>query len=226
MPNIVWEYNNLAINEPIDMGGHAQLEESAEFKIKIRHDSSEEISECGFYLEPFETGEYDGSYSPLKDFEHIFWMANNYPGYGVSLRQEYTVTGQIDGHDGTRIIDYERTEVTDIFAGSQLEILSGEAAGESILIDHYDPENQFIFIDGDFSANVREANYRIAINKEEFFKTGNGADFSSLVPLIYKGGIIERLDSANIFLKVRIPKFARTAGQFLFDLKLQFTSLE
>lgn len=223
--NIIWEYNNLVIDQPVELGTLEHLTESDVFNIKIRHDSNKEISECGFCLNPFEKL-YDGSFSAIKDYERVIWLANNYPGYGLSIRQKYEVTGQIDGHDGIRIIDFERDERTDIFSASSIEILSGAATGESAIISSYNPENQIFTMASDFSSNVKDANYKISIDKELFFKTGQGADYNTIIPLIYKGGVIERLDETEIELKLRIPKFAQSAGNFLFDLDMQFTSLE
>ena len=225
MANLIWEYNDLVISKTIDMGDLEHLAESSAFDINIRHDSNSEISECGFYLDHF-SDTYEGSFTPLKDYERILWLANNYPGYGLSVRQQYEVTGQIDGHDGIRLIDYERIERTDIFSGASIDILSGDAVGESVIISEYDPNSQVFLLASDFSTSVRNANYKISIDKEQFFKTGQGSEYSTLIPLIYKGGVIERLDSVNIELKLRIPKFAQSAGNFLFDLKMQFTSLE
>jgi hypothetical protein len=223
--NLIWEYNNLVVSEPINLGALEHLSVTSEFEVKIRHDSDQEISGAGFYLSPY-TERYEGSFSPIKDFERVMWLANNYPGYGLSIRQEYEVTGQIDGHDGVRIIDFERDERTDIFTGSQIEILSGPATGEIITISSYDPKTQKMTVASDFSADVKDANYKIVIDEEKFFKTGQGADFDTMIPLVYKGGVIERLDEAVIKLRLRIPKFAQSAGSFLFDFNMQFTSLE
>lgn len=223
--NLIWEYNNLIVSNGIDLGDLQHLTETSEFEVIVSHDSKLEISECGFYIDPF-SGSYTGSNSPSKDYERVLWLANNYPGYGLSIRQEYEVTGQFDGHDGVRLIDFEREERTDVFSGSTVEILSGDAIGETATIQSYNPANQVFILGSDFSSNVKDANYKIAINKEQFIKTGQGSDYNSLIPLIYRGGVINRNDSATVYLKLRIPKFAQSAGNFLFDLNMQFTSLE
>jgi len=225
MASIIWTYNELVVENPIELGALEHLAESSEFEIEISHDSNQEISECGFYIDPFENL-YEGSFSPLKDYERLLWLANNYPGYGLSVRQEYEVTGQIDGSDGIRIIDFDREERTDVFTGASMEILSGDAVGEIAEIASYNPANQVFLLNNDFSTNVIGANYKIFINQEEFFKTGQGSTYDKMIPLIYKGGVIERLDETKIFIKLRIPKFAQSAGNFLFDFKMQFTSLE
>lgn len=225
MANLIWTYNNLVVDDAINLGGLEHLQESQVFDITIAHDSNQEISECGFYISPY-TRDYDGSFSPNKDYERLLWMANNYPGYGLSIRQVYEVTGQIDGHDGIRLIDFDREERTDIFKGSTVEILSGDAVGETAVISSYNPATQLFILSSDFSSNVIGSNYKILIDKEIFFKSGQGASYDTLIPLIYKGGVIERFDQVNVSVKLRIPKFAQSAGKFLFDLKMQYTSLE
>lgn len=225
MANIIWRYQDLVVENPIPMGSLEHLAETTEFEIEISHDSNQEISNCGFYIDRF-TNQYNGSFSPLKDYELLLWLANNYPGFGLSIRQVYEVTGQIEGADGIRIIDFDRNERTDIFSGANMEILSGDAVGEIASIASYNPDTQLFLLNNDFSANVTGASYRITIDQEKFFKTGQGSSYDSAIPLVYKGGVIERLDQTSVFLKLRIPKFARSAGNFLFDLKMEFTSLE
>ena len=225
MSKLIWEYNNSVIADPLELGTLEHLAESAEFDVAVSHDSTLEISDCSFYISPF-TEDYEGSFSALKDFERVLWLGNNYPGYGLSLRQVYEVTGTVDGHDGIRLVDFNRAEKNDIFSGNSIEILTGPAVGESVLISNYDPLTQVMTLASDFSADVKGSDYKISIDNEDFFKVGSGADYSSAIPLIYKGGVIERFDSATIKLKLRIPKFAQSAGNFLFDLNMQFTSLE
>lgn len=225
MANLIWTYNGLVVDDAINLGGLEHLQESQVFDITIAHDSSQEISGCGFYISPY-TKEYNGSFSPNKDYERLLWMANNYPGYGLSIRQIYEVTGQIDGHDGIRLIDFDREERTDIFKGSTIEILSGDAVGETAVISSYNPATQLFILSSDFSSNVIGSNYKILIDREIFFKSGQGASYDTLIPLIHKGGVIERFDQVNVSVRLRIPKFAQSAGKFLFDLKMQYTSLE
>jgi len=225
MANLIWKYNDLILSQPINLGSLEHLAETSEFEVLISHDSKLEITECGFYISSF-TEDYIGSVSANKDYEKVLWLANNYPGYGLSIRQEYEVTGQFDAHDGIRVIDFEREERTDIFSEAIIEILSGDAVGETAIIDTYNPANQVFKLASDFSASVKDASYKISINKEDFIKTGQGSDYSSTIPLIYRGGVIVRNDEAKIFLKLRIPKFAQGAGNLLFDFNMQFTSLE
>jgi len=225
VPNLIWEHNELVVREPIHLGTFQHLTQSQEFEVTVKHDSNQEITECGFYISPF-SKKYEGSFTQLKDYERMLWFANNYEDFGLSIRQQYEVTGQFDGHDGIRLLDFEREERTDIFSGSIIEILSGNALGETAIIESYNPQNQVFILSGDFSTNVKNENYKIIIDKEDYFKTGQGSDYTNMISLIYKGGVIERLDSATVTLKLKIPKFAQSAGNFLFDFNMQFTSLE
>jgi len=225
MANLIWTYNSLAVDKPIDMGILAHLTETTDFAITISHDSRLEIAESGFYISPYE-GEYTGSQSPQKDYERLLWLADNYPGFGLSIRQKYEVTGQFDKSEGIRLIDYTRTERVDIFNGAIIEIMSGSNVGETATISSYTPSNQLFILSSSFSTDVTNANYRISIDKERFITSNQGADYSSMIPLIYKGGVIQRNDSAEILLRLRIPKFAQSAGTFLSNLNMKFTSLE
>lgn len=225
MANLIWEYNNLIVTDTIDMGILQHSTETTEFEVKISHDSKLEISDGGFYISPY-SGLYAGTASALKDYERVLWLANHYPGYGLSIRQQYEVTGEWDAHDGIRLIDFERAERTDIFTGATIEILSGAAIGETAIIESYNTGNQIFILASDFSTDVDGAGYKITIDKERFIKADQGSEYENRIPLVYKGGVIERFDQATVLLKLRIPKFAQSAGNFLFDLKMQFTSLE
>lgn len=225
MANLIWNYNNLGVNETIHLGDLEHLEESNSFTFTISHDSNLEITDCGFYLDLFQN-QYSGSFFPRKDLERVLWLANNYPGYGLSIRQRYEVSGEVGAHSGIKLIDFDRKERTDIFSGSQIEILNGEASGQLATISSYNINNQVFILGNDFSVDVTGASYKIVIDQEKFFKTGQGSSYDNKIPLIYKGGVIERYDQATIDVKLRIPKFAQSAGNFLFDLKMHFTSLE
>jgi len=225
VPNLIWEHNDLVVREPINLGNFQHLTQSQEFELIISHDSNQEITECGFYISPFSKN-YDASFSAIKDYERMLWFANNYEDFGLSIRQQYEVTGQFDGHDGIRLLDFEREERTDIFSGSSIEILSGDALGETAEIASYNPKNQIFLLASDFSANVKDTNYKIVIDRTQYFKTGQGSDYTTAIPLVYRGGVIERLDTAIVTIKLKIPNFAQSAGNFLFDFDMQFTSLE
>ena len=225
MANLIWEYENIVINKPLNLGALEHLTETTEYEIRIKHDSEKEISQCGFYISPY-TGDYFGSKTALKDYERVLWLADNYEGFGLSIRQEYEVTGQINAHDGIRIVDYDRDERVDIFAGATIKMMSGDAVNETAIIESFNPDTKVILLRTNFSKDVTGANYKINIDKTTFFKLGQGVDYTTMIPLIYKGGTIERLDSTVVKIKLRIPKFAQSAGSYLFDLNMKFVSLE
>jgi len=225
MTILIWEYNNIVVSDPVNLGSFQELDSSQEYEIIIRHDSNKEITNCGFYIKPF-TGNYKGTHSPMKDYERVLWYGNNYPGYGISLIQRYTVTGTIDNHNGVHLADYERAEQKDIFAGQEIEILSGQALGEKATISSYDKSSQIFSLNQNFSVNVDNENYRIAIRDEKFFSTGQGSSYGNIIPLIYNAGIIERLGAVMVSLRVKIPQFALTAGRHFFDLNMEYTSTE
>jgi hypothetical protein len=225
MTTIVWKYSNLIIKDPVSLGAMAQEEDSLEYEIEVSHDSNEKISECAFYISPF-TGNYTGTDSPIKDYERVLWLANNYPGFGLSIRQEYSVSGVIDSGSNVRYIDLDRPEPLDVFAGETLELTSGNQSGNTDIITSFDAQRKLFFMENGFATNVTGDNYRIDIDKELFFKTGQGASTDSAIPLIFGGGVIDRAEATNLYLKMRIPKFAQSAGSFLFDLNMKFTSLE
>lgn len=225
MTSIIWEYNNVVISDPINLGSFEELDVSSEYEIIIRHDSNSSITNCNFYVSPY-SGEYSGTHSAQKDYERLLWYGNNYPGYGISLIQRYTVTGTIDDHNGIKVADYERTEQKDIFAGQEIEILSGNALGEKAIIDYYDPIDQIFILAETFSTGVSGSNYRISITDETFFKTKQGSSYSYPIDMISNAGEIPRLESASISLKIKVPKYAISAGRHLFDLNMNFTSTE
>jgi len=225
MTSLVFKYNDLVVLDTLDMGGRGLLESSQEYEIEIGHDSDLPITECGFYISPF-TGDYKGSHSPRKDLERILWYGDNYPGFGLSLIQRHSVTGVLDSHNGIAVSDYERFEQSDIFAGQELQILSGNSVGESVEIDYYDTGSQTFILKGDFSNNVGNENYRIIIRKEQFFKSRQGSAEPHSMPLIKNAGRLERLETADVFLRIRTPKFALSAGDHLFDFNMRFTSIQ
>lgn len=225
MANLLWEYNNQAIKTSVVIDPLQQLEESAEYTISVKHDSSKPITECGFYLTPY-SGNYTGTHSPQKDLERVLWLANNYPGYGLSIRQEYVASGEIDSYGTIRLIDLSRPENIDIFSGETIEITSGPENGNTQLINSYDPLRKLFILNGSFFYDVTGDSYRILIDQEKFFKTGQGSSFSYPIPLVTNGGIINRFETITFKLKMRIPKFAMSAGSFLFDLNMRFTSLD
>lgn len=225
MTNILWEYNNLGVSSPIQIEPLEQLGESTEYEVVVSHDSNKPITECGFYISPY-TGEYRGTHSPQKDYERLLWLADNYPGYGLSVRQEYSASGDIDSASSIRLIDLERNEPIDIFTGEQLKITSGSQSGNSIEIISYDPGRKLFLLNTAFPDDVTGQNYEIAIDKQTYFKNKSGSSYNYPIPLINEGGVIDKFVKTSFKIKLAIPKFAISAGSFYFDLNLKFTSLE
>jgi hypothetical protein len=225
MPNILWEYNDLAVDQPFDMGAASLEEVTDTFDVKVSHDSRSRITECAFYITPY-SGVYRGTDSPLKDYERVLWLADNYPGFGLSIRQKYEPTGEVDSSGEERIVDLDRTEEIDIFSNEEIEMISGQEIGNKLTILSYDIPNRIFNVDGNFQTNVDGESYLIQIDREEFFKSRNGSSFSSPIPLIFQGGVLNRGQSAEFTLQMRIPKFAQSAGTFYFDLNMRYTSLD
>lgn len=225
MANLLWQYNQTAIQEPIVLSPLEQNQESIEYEVTVQHDSNKPITQCAFYISPF-SGEYKGTHSPQKDYERVLWLANNYPGFGLSIRQEYSVAGEIDAYSTIRLMDLSRPEETDIFTGETLEIMTGEENGNSLLITSYDPQRKLFLLNGSFFNDVTAQSYKISINKEQFFKSQEGSSFNHAIPLIFGGGVINRFEQAKFKIKLRIPKFAVSAGTFFFDLNMRYTSLD
>lgn len=225
MTKILWEYNDLSIRNPLNLGALEHNQDSLEYEVVISHDSNRKISECGFYISPF-SGDYNGTDSPIKDYERVLWLANNYPGHGLSIRQEYRADGDIDNYSNIRLIDLDRFENTDIFSGRNLEITSGPEDGNSVVIDSYDTSRKIFNLNNSFFSDVTGETYTVQINDEMFFRSLQGSSFVNPIPLINKGGIIERQERVTFYITMRIPKFAMSAGSFLFDLNLRFTSLD
>ena len=224
MTQILWKYNDTSIRDPLKIMPLEQNEDSIEYEVTISHDSDEQITECAFYISPF-TGDYTGTDSPLKDYERVLWLANNYPDHGLSIRQQYQANGTVGDHSNIRITDLLRSEPSDIFTGEQLEITSGLESGNSILINDYDIDRKIFFLQNSFFNNVTGETYRVVIDEELFFKSKQGSSFENPIRMIYKGGVIPRQEEVTFKLRMRIPKFAQSAGSFLFDLNVRFTDL-
>ena len=103
---------------------------------------------------------------------------------------------------------------------------SGPESGNSVLIESFDVQRKLFFLENDFASSIVGHNYKIEINRETFFKTKQGATYPDPIQILEGGGILNRLESTKIFLKMRIPKFALSSGSFLFDLNMRYNSLE
>jgi hypothetical protein len=232
MANIRWEYLTQDMRKPIVIPIMEQGQESQEFEILISHDSARPITGCSIYVSPY-SGNYLGTHSPLQDFERLLWFADNYPGFGLSVQQEYIARGTIDSYSAittnvrfARLIDLDRPETTDIFAGEVLKLTSGEEADSESVISSYDPVRKLINLSGSFFTDISNDNYEIAIQKEDFFKSKVGSSFSNPIPILNKGGIISRFEKIMIKVKLRLPPFALSAGVFYFDLNMRYTSMD
>ena len=224
MTKVLWKYNEMSIRNPLQVMPLEHNQTSIEYEITISHDSDGEIKECAFYISPF-TGDYAGTDSPIKDYERVLWLANNYPNHGLSIRQQYQANGEVQDHSNIRIIDLNRFEPTDIFTGQELEITSGPESGNSILINDYDIDRKIFFLQNSFFNNVNSETYRVVIDEESYFKSKQGSSFENPIQMIHSGGVITRQEEVTFSLKMDIPKFAQSAGSFLFDLNLRFTDL-
>jgi len=185
MTNLIWRYNQKVTQETIDMGALLQGELSNTKTIQIGHNSNYAIQNCELYFSPY-SETYDGTSNSIKDYERLVWFGDNYPGCGVSLTQKYNVSGKIEAHSGIRITDAERFESKDIFAGYEMEILSGPSVGEKVKISEYLPESKVFILEGDFSSDVTGESYKIELVEETFLKTRSASSYHYPVPLLHK----------------------------------------
>ena len=228
MPNdikVTFEYDNKIVRDPIEFGVFSPGQESGEFDLIIKHNSNKAIDDCKFYISPYDKI-YDGSNSPKEDFDRTYWFADNYTDHGISVYQEYEVFGEIFEQESRRMIDLDRTENVDIFVGSEVEILTGPISGEKVAVESYDPSSNLFTLISDFSIPVKGENYKINVVKTDFVKTQSGTSAEYPIRLLYKGGRIDRFDSAKIKLKVKVPPYTRSAGISHLNFNIQFTPEE
>jgi len=228
MTSIVWSYKNdiITSDSRVNLGSMKESEVSDLHTFSVKHTSKLPIQGCGIYIMP-KYKSYEGSSTALKDYESIISFGERYDGvYGLFVVQSYEVTGTIDYHDSLRIFDYTREEKIDIFTNSYIEIMSGEMAGESRLISSYDVENQYYTLSEGFTESVEGENYRIKIYKETPIRSGIGTGKTTAIPLIYKGGVIGRLEEAEFSLFVRTPPYLSRAMHLSVDVGLTFISSE
>ena len=232
MANILWEYNAHDMRKPIQIPPLEHGQESQDYAITISHDSNKPITGCGIYITPY-TGTYLGTHSPAQDYERLLWLANNYEGFGLSIEQQYAARGVVETYSSVvtnvryaRITDLSRPEGSDIFSGENLKMMSGLENGSEMLVSNYDPVRKLINLSGSFFSDVTGDNYEININKTTFFKSKVGSSFSHYIPILNRGGIINRFEKVNFKIKLTIPQFAQSAGSFYFDLNMRYTSLD
>ena len=225
MAKILWEYGAQDIRQPIIISSLSEGELSQEYEVFVSHDSDRPITGCALYLQPF-SGDYNGTESAKKDYERLLWMANNYEGYGLSVVQNYLATGNIDDYAQTKLVDLNRTETVDIFPGELLEITSGSESGQSIPIVSFETVKKIFTLEGAFFEDVTGDNYKVEIQREEFFKAKQGSSFALPIQLLHRGGTINRFERISFKVKLRIPPFVISSGVFYFDLNLRFTSID
>ena len=222
---IIFEKEGKVLREPFSFGSFKGEEESEYEIFSIKHNSNFPIKNCGIFIDKLDET-YQGSNSSLFDYETLLWMANNYPGYGLSIKQEYEVFGVIAKQASKRLVDTERLEKDDIFSGSFAEILSGPSAGEKREIVGYDAYNSMLLLANDFSGNVEGASYKVRIERENFFKTKSGSSIDHAIPLLYNAGIVPRFETASFSLKLKVPPFFKKSALFYVDVNVKYTPEE
>lgn len=222
---IIFENNGKVLLDDFDFGTFIGEQETDWKLFSVKHSSNYPIKDCSFFLEAisdFYSGSSDGTF----DYRNLIWIGDNYPGYGLSIKQEYEVFGTVARQDSSRLLDTERKEAVDIFTGQKIKILSGPSAGEERTITGYDPINGLFFLDNDFSTDVIGLTYQISISKEDFFKTKSGSSIDYPIHLLFNAGIIPRFESANFYLKLKIPPFFKKSTISNIGLGFKFTPEE
>jgi hypothetical protein len=222
---VIFEYNEKTIRDPLEMGSFSPDQESAEFDVIVKHNSNKPIRDCAFYITPYDNI-YDGSATAREDFDRAIWFGNNYEGYGISVHQEYQISGEVFEQQAQRLIDITREEETDFFSGNEIEMLSGSIAGEKVEVLSYDPGNNLFFLQQDFSVPVVGERYKMEIETNDFIKSQSGTSPEFAIPLLYNGGKIGRFEFAKITLKIKIPPFMKSAGNAHLNFNMIYTPEE
>lgn len=227
MNNIVttFKYDNKIIRDPLNLGTYKSLDQTDYFNFLVSHNSNLPIVDCGIFLSSYENF-YPGTGSSISDYNKVLWFADNFPGYGLSIKQNFVVYGEVYRQDSKRLIDVSRTEVKDIFTGFEIEMLSGFSQGEKRKITGYDSVNNVFFLDNDFSAALVTDRYKIVLETEHIFKSQQGSSPEYSIPLLYNAGTINRFEEAPISLKLKLPPFTREPGVHFFNLNLKYTAGE
>lgn len=223
--SITFKYDDRIIRDPLTLGEFQALGVSTLFPLIINHNSNKAIRNCGIFISPY-GGVYDGTASSGLDHNKVLWFADNFEGYGLSIKQEYTIYGEVYRQDGNRLIDVSRIEESDIFQGATIEMLSGYSNGETRTVLNYDVANNLFNIDSDFTAAYEGDRYRINLSLEKVFKSQQGSSEDYPIPLLHNAGKIDRFESAQITLELKIPPFIKESGHHFFDLNLKYTPEE
>lgn len=223
--SITFEYDAKAIRDPLVLGTFDQDQISQEFDILIKHNSNKPIRQCAFYTSVYDAI-YDGSNSAKSDYERLIWFANNFEEYGLSVKQNYTIFGEVFQQEAARLIDVTREEETNFFTGHEIEILSGPVTGEKRTVLDYDVSNSLFFLDSDFSVPPIGERYRMDIETLDYIKSGSGTTAETAIPLLFNGGKIDRFEEARITLQLRVPPFMKTSGINHINFNMKFTPEE
>ncbi len=209
---ISWKESGVVVVDPVSFGELEALDVSTPKILTLQHDSSKPVVNCSLFLSPAGV-DYSGSRYASRDFDQLIWYADNYPGYGLSLIQTYTVFGEVEAYDADKIVDSTRFEQTDVFAGSTLEILDGPYAGATTEIDSFNVLSTYFVPVTPFPGNVTGAKYRIVVTKEDIIKTGNGASIENPIALLNRAGSINRNEIVELQLTLSVPKFVHSASK-------------
>ena len=222
---ILFKRNNKAITDGVTLGCLSANGVSEPLIFDIAHNSNYTINQCGIFLNQNYT-DYDGGNNPDYDYRTLLWLADNYPGYGLVVRQEYVVYGDTEKQDSKRLFDVKRKEKKDIFTGQYVEILGGPSAGEKRRITGFDNENCYLELDSDFTTDVVGIGYVIKIVDEKIIKTGIGSSMDCPIPILYNAGNIPRFETAQLSLHIKTPPFIKKAMNYSVNLGLKYTPEE
>jgi hypothetical protein len=220
--SITFKNDSKIIRDSFDIGTYQALGSSGPIDLLINHNSNKPILDCGFFISPYKEY-YPGTTSSNIDYKKVLWFADNFPGYGLFISQKFTVYGEVYRQDARRLIDVSRTEERDIFAGFQIEMLSGYSQGEIRTVTKYDVINNLFYLDNDFSAALEGDRFKIQLSTEHVFKSKQGSSEDFLIPLLFNAGKIDRFEEAAITLELKVPPFIREPGRHFFDLNLKYT---
>jgi hypothetical protein len=219
--SITFKYDGKIIRDAMDLGVFQKLSQSAPIDLAINHNSNKRILDCGIFISPYKL-HYPGTGSQTIDHNKLLWFADNFPGYGLSIKQDYVVYGEVYRQDSRRLIDISRIEERDIFAGFEIEMLSGFSQGEKRRVISYDVINNLFILDNDFSAALEGDRFKIVMSTNHIFKSQQGSSENYVIPLLFGAGRIDRFEEALITLELKIPPFIREPGHHYFDINLKY----
>ena len=225
MTRVIFTNEDVVIPEEFSFGDFKGEEESEWISFEVQHDSRKPIRNCSFYISP-SVDDYQGSLDAETDYRNLLWLADNYEGYGLQIRQVYDVYSQVEYQGNRRLIDTTRQEVVDIFAGSEIEMTDGDSGTERQRITSYDGSNGLFFLEGDFSTDVVGHTYRVRTERLDFVKTKSGSSSDFPIDLLYGGGVIDRFVQVRIECKIKIPPYFKQSSINNIDFNLKFVAEE